>query len=160
MVGWGGGRKGFPYKQGLFNHLLQGKHLAIVLGLDRSNGCSSRRCHCVCYWLLEERVHSLRVSYDFFKTGNCFSKLVCICDPERVVKTRGGRYCCFYFSFGDVKKRGIYWFGSSYTVNKLLQGRLNARSVFIACIMLKLVDGTGKAFGFCSKRKKTQSLKK
>lgn len=34
-------------------------------------------------------------------------------------------------------------------IDKFLQGGIDAKSLFIACIMLKLVDGMGKALGFC-----------
>ena len=154
IVGWGGGKRGHPHKQGLLNHLPQREHLAIVFGLDRGDDCDDRRYHHACYRLLEGGVHSLRVSYDFLKPGNCFRKLVCVCDPGKIVKTRRSGYYYSCFSFGDVEKRGIYWLSNSYVVNELLQGGLDARSLLIACVTLKLMDGTDKVLGFRRRERK------
>ena len=99
----------------------------------------------------------MRVSYEFFEMGNCCRKLVCVHEPGGVVKTRGSGCCCSCFSFGNVEERGIYRLGSSYAVDELLQGGLDTRSLPIVCVALELVDGTSKAFGFCWKRKESQS---
>ena len=130
-----------------------------MLGLDIGNGRSDRRCYCACYGLLERGVHDLRVSCDFLETGNCFKELVCVCEPRGVVKTREKGCCCSCFSLGDAKKRGIYWLGSSYAIDEFLEGGIDARSLTIACVALELVDGTGKALGFCWKGEKSHSLK-
>lgn len=149
MVEQGNDRRRFLYQQGLFDHLSQEEYLIIMLSLDKSNGCSNRKHHSACYPLLERGVHSLRVSYDFFETGNCFRKLICVCEPRRVVKTRGSRSCCSCFSFEDVKKREIYQLGSSHTVNEFLQSDFNVKNLLIAYVALKLMDDMGKALGFC-----------
>ena len=149
MVEWGGCRRELSYKQGLFNHLLQGEYLVIVLALDSGNSYGNCRFHCTCYWLLEEKVYSLRINYDFLEMGNYFKKLICVCEPGRVVKTKKSGYCCSCFSFGNIETKRIYWLGKSYAIDKFLQGYLDARSFFIACVARELVDGTGKAFGFC-----------
>ena len=95
----------------------------------------------------------------FFKTGNCLRKLVCVCEPGGIIKTRGSRCSCFCFSSGNVAEREIYWLGSSYAVDELLQGGLDAGSLLIACVALEFADGTGKAFGFCWKEKESHYLK-
>lgn len=148
MIGWGVGRWGLPYKQEFLNHLLHREYFATVLGLDRGNNCGNHRCQHTYYQLLEEGVYSLRISYNFFKTGNYFKKYIYICDLGRDVKTRGSGCCYFYFFFKDIEIKEIYSFGSSYAVDKLLHGRLDVRSLLITCIMLKLVDGIGKALDF------------
>lgn len=153
IVKWQGDRRKLPYKQGLFDHLLQGEHLIIVLGLDRSNDCGDHRCHSACYGLLEGGVRSLRISYDFFETGNCFRKLVCICEPGRVIKTRRSGSCCSCFLSEDIKKKEIYWLSSSHAVDKFLQSGFNVRSLLIPCVALKFVDDMGKALGFYWERK-------
>lgn len=33
-------------------------------------------------------------------------------------------------------------------IDKILEGRVEVKSLFIACIVLELVDAVGKAFGF------------
>lgn len=116
-----------------------------MLHLNGGNGYGNRRHYRACYQLLEGKVHSLRISYNFLKMGNCFRKLVCVCEPKRVIKVRKSRCCYSYFSFGDVKKRGIYWLDRSYAVDKLLQDGLDTRSLFIPFVVLKLVDGTSIA---------------
>ena len=120
-----------------------------MLSLDGDNSCDNRRCHRVCYQLLEGGVHSSSVSYKFFEMGNCLRKLVCVCELGGVVKTRGSGCSCSYFPSGNVVEREIYWLDSSYTVDKLLQGGLDAGSLLIACVALEFADGTGKAFDFC-----------
>lgn len=68
--------------------------------------------------------------------------------------------CCYScFSFGDVEKRRIYWFDSSYVVDEILQDGIDVRILLIACVAQKLVDGTGKALSFCWKRQKSHRLK-
>ena len=119
-----------------------------VLGLDIGDGCGDCRCHRAHYRLLEGGVHDLRVSCDLLETSNCFREFVCVCELGRVVKTRGSGCCCSCFSLRDAKKRGIYWLGSSYAIDKLLQSGINVRSLLIACVALELVDGIGKALGF------------
>lgn len=91
----------------------------------------------------------MRISYDFIETGNCSKKLFCVCELGKVVKTREGR--CYYscFSFGNVKEREIYWLDGSYAVDEFLQGRIDAKSLLIAFVVLKLVDGTGKTLCLC-----------
>lgn len=91
----------------------------------------------------------MRVSYDFLEAGNCFRELVYVCKPKGVVKTRESGCYYFCFSFEDAKKRGIYWFGSSYAIDEFLQGGIDVRSLFIACVALEFVDGMGKALSFC-----------
>ena len=130
-----------------------------MLGLDIGDGCGDCGCHRARYRLLKAGVHDLRVSYDFLETGNCFRKLVYICELERVVKTRGSGCSCSCFSLGDAKERGIYWLGSSYAINEFLQGKIDVRSLLITCVVLELVDGTSKALGFCWKGKKSHNLK-
>lgn len=70
-----------------------------MLGLDIGDGRNNCRYHRARYKLLERRVYDLRVSCNFLEMGNCFKKLVYVCGPERVVKTRGNRcyYSCFFF---------------------------------------------------------------
>lgn len=101
----------------------------------------------------------MRISDNFLKTGNCFRELVFVCELGGVVKTRGSGYCCSYFSLADAKKRGIYWLDRSYAIDKFLEDKINVKSLLIACGVLELVDGTGKALGFCWKGKKSYSLK-
>lgn len=120
-----------------------------MLGLDSGNGYGNRRSHYACYELLEEGVHDLRVSCDFVKTGNCSRELVCVCELGQVVKTRRSGCCYFCSSFKNVKKKVIYWLSSSYAIDKLLQDKIDARSLCITCVVLKLVDGIGKALSFC-----------
>lgn len=102
----------------------------------------------------------MRVSCNFLKINNYSRELVCIYESERVVKTRGSR--CFYscFSFGDVEKIKIYWLGSSYAIDSFFQIQIDARSLIIVYITLKLIDHMGKALDFWYKRKKNHSLKK
>ena len=130
-----------------------------MLGLNIGDGFGDCRCHRARYRLLEGGVHDLRISCNFLKTGNCFRELVCVCEPGGVVKTRKSGCCCSSFSLGDTKKREIYWLGSSYAIGEFLQSEIDVRSLLIAFVVLKLVDGTGKALGFCWKGKKSYSLK-
>ena len=130
-----------------------------MLDLDSGDGCGDRKCHCARYQLLEGGVYSLRVSYDFLKTGNCFRKLVCVCEPGGVIKSRRSRCYCSCFSFGNIEERGIYWLGSSYAFDEFLQSGLDMRNFFITNVTLELVDSTGKALGFCWKGKENHSLK-
>ncbi len=61
----------------------------------------------------------------------------------------------FYYShylFRDIKKK-VLWLDSKYTTNKFLKSGFDARSLFIVCITLKLVDSMGKALCFCRKGK-------
>lgn len=109
--------------------------------------------------MLKRRVHDLRVSNNFLETGNCFRELVFVCELRGVVKTRGSGYCCSYFSLGDAKNRGIYWLDRSYAIDKFLEGKIDVRSLLIACGVLELVDSMGKALDFCWKGKKSYSLK-
>ena len=130
-----------------------------MLGLDGGNRCSDRRRDSARYRLLEGRVHSARVSYDFREMDNGFRKLVYVCEPARIVKTRESRRSCSCFPFGNVEARRIYRLGSSHAVDELLQGGLDARGLPIACVALELVNGTGKALGFWWKGKESHSLK-
>lgn len=57
------------------------------------------------------------------------------------------------FFFGNIKKRGIFRLGSSYAVDKLLQGGLDAKNLFIAYVTLKLMDDMDKALEFYWKGK-------
>lgn len=107
-----------------------------MLGLDSSNSYSNRRYYCVCYKLLERRVHNLRVSYDFLKMSNYSKKLFCVCELGEVIKTQKSRCYCFYFSLEDIKKKEIYWLSSSYVIKKFLQDKINAKSLLIAYIIL------------------------
>ncbi len=119
-----------------------------MLGLDSGDGCCNHRCQYTHYGLFEGGVHNLRISYDFVEMGNCSKKLVCICESKGVVKTRGSKCCFSSFFSGDVEKREIYRLSSSYAINEPLQGEIDAKSLFIACVALKFVDDTGKALGF------------
>lgn len=101
----------------------------------------------------------MKVSYDFCETSNSFREFVCICEAGRVVKTRKYRCCCSCFFLENVEKKGIYWLDSSYAIDEFLQGKINRKNYVIACIMLELVDGTDKAFGFRWKGKKSHRLK-
>lgn len=141
-------RKRLPSKKSLFNHLLQEKHFVFVLLLNSSDSCGNCRCYHACYRLLEEEVHDLRVSYYFLKISNCFKELIRIYEPRKVVKTRGSgcHYSCFFLR--NAIKRRIYRLSSNYVVDKFLQNKIDARSLFIAYVALKLVDGMSKTLGF------------
>lgn len=119
-----------------------------MLGLDIGDGCSDCRYYHAHYRLLKRKVHDLKVSYDSLEIGNCFREFLSVCEPGGVIKTRKSGCCCFCFSLRNTKKRGIYCLNNSYAINKFLQGRINARNLIIACIILELVDGTSKALGF------------
>lgn len=121
----------------------------MIPGLNSGNSYDDRRCHHAHYKLLEERVYDLRVICDFFEIGNCSRELVSICELEEVVKTRDSRCCCSYSFLRDVEKREIYWLGSSYAINKFLQDKINAKSLFITCVALELVNNMDKALSFC-----------
>ena len=148
-IGWRGRQRGISKEERFFNHLTQTVHLALMLSLNGGDSSGNGKYHHVRYQLLEGGVHSSRVSYEFFKTGSYFRKLVCICKPREVVKIRRSECSCSSFPSGNVPKREIYWLGSSYVVNELLQGGLDAGNLLIACIALEFTDGTSKAFGFC-----------
>lgn len=106
----GGVAKGESLKteQELLDHLLQREYLALVFGLYRGDRCSDCSRHSARYRLLKGRVYSVRVSYDFRKTGNGFRKLVRACEPTWIVKTRGSGESCSRFSLGNVETRKIY----------------------------------------------------
>lgn len=78
-----------------------------MLSLDSNNRCDNCRYYCVCYWLLEGRVHDFGVSNDLFQMGNYYSKLVYVCEPRRVVKTRGSDVATLVFLLGTSKRWGF-----------------------------------------------------
>lgn len=119
-----------------------------MLGLDNGNGCSNHRFYYAYYRLLDRGVYDLKVSNNFLKTGNYFRELVYICEPGGIVKMTESRFCYSCSFFGDVEKR-VFWLDGSYAINNFLEGGVNGRSLFIACVILELVDSTGKAFRFC-----------
>lgn len=80
--------------------------------------------------------------------GNCFRKLISVCELGGVIKMRGIRCCYFCFFHEDIEKRGNYWLSNSYALVKFLHGGINMRSLLIAYVILKFVDSMGKAFGF------------
>lgn len=93
----------------LFNHLPKGKHLTIVLGLDRSERCGNCRCYYACYRLLEGGIHDLGVSCDFFEMWNCFRELVYVCELGRVVKgQRLLSYSCTILKQSRLQKKRRY----------------------------------------------------
>ena len=158
-IGRWGCRRGISKEERFFNHLTKREHLALMLSLDGGDDCGNCRCHRACYQLLEGGVYSLRVSYEFFETGNCFKKLVCVCEPGGVVKTRRSICSCSCFPSSNIAEREIYWLGSSYAVDELLQDGLDAGSLLIACVMLEFADGMDKAFGFYWKGNESHHLK-
>lgn len=91
-----------------------------MLDFDSGNCCGNRRCHFVCYRLLEGGVYNWKVSSDVFEIGNCSKKLVYVCKLGAVVKTRRSVCCCSCFSLENIQKMGIYWLSSSYTIDKCL----------------------------------------
>lgn len=80
--------------------------------------------------------------------GNYIRNLVYVFKLGDVVKTRKSRSCCSYFSLKDIEKREVFWLGSSYAIDKVLKGQIDARNFSIAYIALELVDGVGKALDF------------
>lgn len=130
-----------------------------MLGLHIGDGGNNCRCHYVYYGLQDKKVHDLKVNCDFRETDNCFEELVCVCKPREVIEIKGSGCCYSYFSPEDAKKKGISLLGSSYAIDEFLQGGIDARSLIVACIALKLVDCTGKAFALCWKGEKATTQK-
>lgn len=123
-----------------------------MIVFDSGDGCQNHGSYHTCYKLMRGEVHYIGVGCDFVKIGNCSRKLVCVYELGKIVKTGGIRYYCSSFLSSDVEKGEIYWRGSSYMIDELLQGGINARSLLIAYITLEVVDDMGKTLDFWWKR--------
>lgn len=78
--------EGESFKSRNFSIISHKENFALVFGLNRGNRYGNRRCHYAYYRLLERGAYDLRVSCNFFKTGNCYRELVYVYELGKVVR--------------------------------------------------------------------------
>lgn len=73
-------------------------------GLNCVNGSCNGQCYFADYRLFNKKIYDLRVDRDFLKINNCFSKLIWICKPKNVIKSRKSGSYYSRSSFKHIKK--------------------------------------------------------
>ena len=123
-----------------------------MFGLNSGDGGGHSRQDSVCYRLLERGVYDLGVSSNLFKTGDSYRELVCVCEPERVVRRRWSSKCsCTTLGQGELQKKGRY-----EEVNEGLQAWIDSRASGTSFISLKLCYHASKRGCFASSCKGTR----
>ena len=127
-----------------------------MLSLDSGDGYSNCRHYRTSYRLLNRGIYVLRACDNFFETGNCLRKRVGVDKPGAIVKTRRSGPGCSCYSPREAQRQRCSGISGSEAINKVLEGKIDAKSFLIAHVILELADSTKKAVGFCQRGKKSE----